>query len=125
MTEVAILLTRVVSHEDDTAYYLEGHDTDEAYAAFGQDVDLDNLTIQFVKGFEGFYGTVWIHIMKDRSGNVVVYKGSKRLRSGPNNYLDRDLVKGDTLSLRCKIKEHGERDGVRQTVVQRPKVKKK
>lgn len=43
MTEVAILLTRVVSHEDDTAYYLEGHDTDEAYAAFGQDVDLEYL----------------------------------------------------------------------------------
>lgn len=97
--------------------------TSQHVGQLGKMDDLDDLTIQFVKGFEGFYGTVWIHIMKDRSGNVVVYKGSKRLRSGPNNYLDRDLVKGDTLSLRCKIKEHGERDGVKQTVVQRPKVK--
>ncbi|UFK26738.1 hypothetical protein [Roseobacter phage RDJL6] len=88
----------------------------------GAMTNLENLTLQFVKGFDGFYGTVWIHIFKDPQGNVVVYKGSKRIRTGPNPHLDSDLHKGGKVSLRCKIKEHGERDGVKQTVVQRPKV---
>lgn len=83
--------------------------------------NLNDLVLQFVKGFEGFYGTVWIHILKDQSGNVVVYKGSKRLTNGSKLY-PKDLNKGDVANIRCKIKEHGEREGVKQTVVQRPKI---
>lgn len=94
----------------------------EHVGTVGEMVNLHRLRLEFVKGFDGFYGTTWIHVMKDPSGNVVVYKGSKRLTTGPNRYLDRDLNKGDLVSLRCKVKEHGERDGVKQTVVQRPKV---
>lgn len=88
----------------------------------GKMTNLADLELQFVKGFEGFYGTVWLHVMKDPSGNVVVYKGSKRLRTGPNPYLDKDLQKGGKVSLRCKIKAHSDREGVAQTIVERPKV---
>jgi hypothetical protein len=31
-------------------------------------------------------------------------------------------AKGDTLTISATIKEHGVRDGVKQTVIQRPKV---
>ena len=96
--------------------------TSDHVGEVGAMVDLPDLHITFVRGYDGLYGTTWIHVLKDRDGNVVVYKGSKRLRSGKNPHLDHDLVKGERFSMRCKVKEHGERDGVRQTVVQRPTV---
>jgi hypothetical protein len=70
-----------------------------------------NITLNFVKAFNGFYGDVWIHVMKDEIGNVIVYKGSKCLGK-----------KGDSFVLQAKVKEHGEREGVKQTIVERPKV---
>lgn len=91
--------------------------TSDHVGEVGRMTNLEGLVLQFVKGFYGFYGTVWIHVLKDPTGNVIVYKGSKRLGDGV-----RDFNRGERLSLRCKVKEHGERDGVRQTVVQRPKV---
>jgi hypothetical protein len=70
-----------------------------------------NVTLNFVKAFNGFYGDVWIHVMKDELGNVIVYKGSKCLGK-----------KGDSFVLQAKVKEHGEREGVKQTIVERPKL---
>lgn len=67
--------------------------------------------IEFVKGFDGMYGTTWIHVIKDLVGNVIVYKGTKRLAG-----------KGDQINVTAKIKSHGERDGVKQTVIERPKL---
>jgi len=54
---------------------------------------------------------LFIHVMDDAQGNVVVYKGSKELGS-----------KVDALSLVATVAEHGEREGIRQTVIKRPKV---
>lgn len=68
-------------------------------------------TLNFVKGFDGYYGITWIHVLKDILGNVIVYKGSKKLGS-------KDMV----LNIKAKIKDHGERDGVKQTLIERPKV---
>lgn len=90
----------------------------------GKMENIEDLSIQFIKAFDGYYGIVFIYLFKDRRGNVVVYKGSKRLRSGSNPYLDRDLCVGDEVNLRCKIKAHGEREGVKQTLIERPKVLK-
>jgi hypothetical protein len=87
----------------------------------GQMVELRDLVLQFVKGFDGYYGTTFIHVLKDPSGNVIVYKGSKRLTTGPSKVLDRVAEKGQRVSIRAKVKAHGERDGVAQTVVERPK----
>lgn len=67
--------------------------------------------MSFVKGFVGYYGTVWINVMKDESGNVIVYKGGKALGK-----------KDESVTITAKVKEHGERDGVKQTIIERPKV---
>lgn len=88
----------------------------------GKMVDLRDLRIEVLKAWDGFYGTTFLYVMKDPSGNVVVYKGSKRLRTGPNPYTDRNLLRGERVSLRCKVKAHDEREGVRQTLVERPRV---
>lgn len=63
-----------------------------------------------VKGFPGYYGTTWIHILK-ANDDVIVYKGSKRLGN-----------KGDNLTIAAKVKDHTVREGVKQTVIERPKV---
>lgn len=69
------------------------------------------LTIRVVLDFENDFGTMHIHIMHDRFGNVVVYKGSVVLGE-----------KGETITVKATVKEHGIREGVRQTIISRPKV---
>jgi len=70
-----------------------------------------SVTIRFVKSFETAFGMLFIHVMDDAQGNVIVYKGNKELGS-----------KGDALSLVATVAEHGERDGIKQTIIKRPKV---
>lgn len=69
------------------------------------------VTISHIHAYEGFYGTQFIHIMKSGK-DVVIYKGAKKLAD-----------KGATIALTASVKEHGVRDDVKQTVIQRPKVK--
>jgi hypothetical protein len=66
--------------------------------------------MKFVKGFVGYYGTVWVNVMKDDLGNVIVYKGTKPLAK-----------KDEAVTIIAKVKAHGIRDGVRQTIIERPK----
>lgn len=67
--------------------------------------------VEFVKGFDGYYGVTWIHVIKDLVGNVFVYKGSKRLAN-----------KGEKIEVAAKVKAHGDREGVKQTIIERPKL---
>ena len=68
-----------------------------------------DLTVQWVKHFEGAFGATYIHGLKDAAGNVVIYKGSKCLGQ-----------KDAALKVKATVKEHGERDGVKQTIISRP-----
>lgn len=67
--------------------------------------------VEMVKGFDGMYGMVWIHVIKDLVGNVFIYKGTKRLAD-----------KGKQINLAAKVKSHGDRDGIKQTIIERPKL---
>lgn len=67
------------------------------------------LTVQWVKYFEGTFGATYIHGLKDADGNIVIYKGSKCLGQ-----------KDAAVKVKATIKEHGERDGVKQTIITRP-----
>jgi len=55
------------------------------------------------------FGTKRINIIRC-NGNVVVYRG---------NYLGE---KGEAIRMMATVAEHGEREGVKQTIVQRPKI---
>lgn len=68
------------------------------------------LTIRVRLEFESQFGTMYIHIMHDASGNVVIYKGSATLGD-----------KGETVTFKATVKRHDVREGVKQTVVARPK----
>jgi hypothetical protein len=67
------------------------------------------VTIRHIHTMEGQFGTSFLHILNDAQGNVVIYKGTKLLGD-----------KGETLTVKATVKEHGERDGVKQTKIARP-----
>lgn len=64
------------------------------------------LSVRHVITLEGQYGTSYLHIMEDADRNVVIYKGTK-------------LYEG-IISVKATVKEHGEREGVKQTKIARP-----
>jgi hypothetical protein len=69
------------------------------------------LKVDKVFSFESLYGITYINICKDANGNVIVYKGSNRYEQG------------ETLSIKATVKKHEEREGVKQTLIARPKIK--
>lgn len=69
------------------------------------------LTVSHIHAYDGTYGTVFINIMKDEAGNVVIYKGAKKL-----------AAKDETIKVSAKVKAHNVRDDVKQTLIERPKV---
>lgn len=64
------------------------------------------LSVRHVITMEGIYGTSYLHIMEDADGNVVIYKGTK--------------CYDGIISVKATVKEHGEREGVKQTKIARP-----
>ena len=58
-----------------------------------------------------FYGDNYITIARDEQGNAITYKGRSDIGG-----------KGDTLTIKASIKEHTVYNGIKQTVIQRPKV---
>ena len=76
--------------------------------AFGDRIEIDG-TIERVISMETHFGIKHINIIRC-NGNVVVYRG---------NYLG---TKGDSIRMMATVAEHGEREDVKQTIVQRPKI---
>jgi hypothetical protein len=68
-----------------------------------------DLTVRLVIEMEGQYGFSYLHVMNDTAGNVVVYKGTKKLAE-----------RGGSVTVKATVKEHDVRDGVRQTKIARP-----
>jgi hypothetical protein len=78
--------------------------------AIGERIEFE-ATLVFVMGFDGFYGTTWINVMRDGDNNVIAYKGSACLGK-----------QGDMLKIKGTVKEHALYKGAKQTVINRPKV---
>jgi hypothetical protein len=71
--------------------------------------EMFTVTIRLIVTMEGIYGTSYLHVMNDDAGNVVIYKGTKCLGD-----------RGERLTVKATVTEHGIRDGVRQTKIARP-----
>jgi hypothetical protein len=83
-----------------------------------------NLNIKKVLSFDTQFGMTYIHLMRDDAGNVIVYKGSNDLSYGGteivNNMWERKKL--TRVTVKATVKEHGEREGIKQTVISRPKI---
>ena len=84
--------------------------TRQHLGAVGQKVTLTLTTVHVVV-LDGVFGTSYIFIMEDADSNIVIYKGKSECV--PN--------KGETATITATVKEHGVREGVKQTIIQRPK----
>lgn len=80
------------------------------------------LKIRHIVTLDGMYGTSYIYIMEDADQNVVIYKGNSAVVAWTPEGEVRGA--GDTLTITATVKEHGVREGVKQTVIQRPKASK-
>ena len=89
------------------------------------------LTVQHIHTFQrpGFgYGArmelVYIYIMRDAAGNIVVYKGTKDIGAYSNGDCGYWITAkaGSHIVMKATVKEQGIRDGIAQTIVNRPKI---
>lgn len=87
----------------------------------GKRLDL-RLTVRGSTRFETMYGWTYIYFMADDAGNVVIGKFSNPLKQDIDSQQWYEIRQDDVVVVKATIKDHGERDGVKQTVVQRPKV---
>ena len=76
----------------------------------GKRIEL-TLTVNHVVTLCGDYGMTFINLCRDDFGNAVVYKGSNDLK-----------FHGDKVTVKATIKAHETRDGVKQTIIARPKI---
>jgi hypothetical protein len=83
----------------------------------GQKIKLDLIVKKVVTleglQFNGRHGFNFIFIMEDADQNVFIYKGTSGALT--------DCYENDAVSLMATVKEHSEREGVKQTIIQRPK----
>jgi len=84
----------------------------------GERVTLD-LTVTFVTSFDSRFGTCHVHGFKDDAGNVLIHKGARIYVEVDDNRPNL-LAKGDKVRIAFNIKEHGTREGVKQTIVSHP-----
>jgi hypothetical protein len=80
--------------------------------AIGDKVTL-TLTLKKVISLDSNFGITGLFIFEDADQNTVIYKG--------NSSSVWELAEGQVIVLSATIKEHGVRNGVKQTVIQRPK----
>jgi hypothetical protein len=80
------------------------------------------VTLKKIVTWTSAFGLQFLYIMEDANQNIIIYKGKSEVieynEHGQNN------LEGDILKFTATIKEHGVRDGVKQTVIQRPKLAK-
>lgn len=77
----------------------------------GEKITLTLKVVHIVE-LDSSFGTVYINICEDADNNTIIYKGNAK--GFPE--------KGETATITATVKEHGVRNGVKQTVIQRPKL---
>jgi hypothetical protein len=76
--------------------------------------------------YEGHYGLFFVHLYRDEDSNLVIYKGSATLSEDKagNEIGEKGDGTGRPITARivATVKGHDERDGVKSTIIARPKI---
>lgn len=92
----------------------------EYVGEIGKRIELDVADMKLVTSWETQWGFTWLYKFTDAEGNVLVWFASKPLERVNENGVYEDVT---TVSrIRATVKDHTERDGVKQTVITRCKV---
>jgi hypothetical protein len=76
------------------------------------------LTIKKIVSWESCFGTQFLYIMEDAEQNIVIYKGNSAVIAWSVEGFAHE--EGATITFVATVKEHGVRNEVKQTVIQRP-----
>ena len=90
----------------------------EFLGVVGEKITL-TLTIKKVIFWESTFGAQFLYILEDAQQNVVIYKGNAKVFYTDESGEYRKL--GSTVTVIATVKEHGVRNGAKQTIIQRPK----
>ena len=85
----------------------------------GKRIDLDIADMKLVTSWETQWGMTWLYKFTDTDGNVLVWFASKPLERVNENGVYEDVT--EVSHIRATVKEHNERDGVKQTIITRCK----
>ena len=85
--------------------------TREHIGTVGEKITITIKVVHVVE-LDGGFGPSYINICEDADNNTIIYKGNAK--GFPE--------KGETATITATVKDHGVRNGVKQTVIQRPKV---
>jgi len=73
----------------------------------GQRITLKAETVALLSSWDGYYGTTWLYKFVDLSGNVYIW------------FASRPCAAENGAIIKATVKDHKERDGVKQTIVTR------
>lgn len=73
----------------------------------GQRITLKAVTVALLSSWDGYYGMTWLYKFVDENGNVYIW------------YASRPCTAEDGATIKATVKDHNERDGVKQTIVTR------
>lgn len=79
----------------------------EYVGTVGQRITLKAAAVVLLSSWDGYYGTTWLYKIVDESGNVFVW------------YASRPCTAEAGATIKATVKEHKERDGIKQTIVTR------
>ena len=123
---IEIVRERLAQTEAKKAEWKARDARSEHIGEVGKKIEVEAV-VTFRASFNGFYGQV--DITGFRVGNnVIIHKGTAPKVEDPickdqlGKIDPREVAKGDIVMLKATIKDHGEREGVKQTIVTRPKV---
>jgi hypothetical protein len=83
--------------------------TSQHIGIIGRRIEIEGV-ITFTATYETRFGTTYVTGIKDKAGNIYIQKG---VAIG---------AKGEEVNLLATVKEHATRDGVKQTIISRPKM---
>lgn len=69
------------------------------------------FTIKTIIAIPGIYGTSYLHLCENENQCAIVYKGTSEIGG-----------KGDKVTVKATVKEHSVYNGIKQTVLSRPKL---
>ena len=86
----------------------------------GKRIDVDVADMKLVTSWESQWGMTWLYRFTDINGNVLVWFASHPLERVNENGAYEDVT--NVSRIRATVKEHSERDGIKQTIITRCKV---
>ena len=107
---VAKLLAQIPAREE-VAKARAAADAGSVYlGTVGEKIEFEG-TVSFITGFDSQFGYVTVTGIREINGNIIIHKGSKPAWD-----------KGDKVWVKATVKAHNDRNGVKQTIITRPKL---